>query len=132
MKTVDLKDFSFWVDLSNVSEAHSDDIEDKAFERVETALLELVAAQKVLSEIRVLKARRELARKDVYPGTRILIDYREGQVEAIYEDIIDRLPNRIVLRHITKRGEPYKDTCTTDISSVDYITRKPSLNGKKH
>ncbi len=64
----------------------------------------------------------------VYCGSRVMVDFREGREECIFEGVDGDEYNgvsQLLIRHLTKAGKPRKHVHRYGVSYLDAITAKP-------
>ena len=108
----------------HINDENREELQAEATRRVERAILELGAAEEVLACIRTKWTWGTLRNAGVKHGERVIVEYRDGPVEAVFEGVEKRLINQIVLRHLTKKGTPEKQPHRTSYTMATHIKPK--------
>lgn len=98
------------------------DMIDRADVRLREAILEVLAAEQTLGTLRAQHTRDMLPRC----GDRVVVKYSNGEEDGIYEGVDDELPNRIYIRHLTKKGKPKVSRDHLPNSMAAHIHNKPT------
>ncbi len=107
-----------------INEDNMEALQEKAVDRLHQAILELAAAEEVLAQIQYEWASHTLYVAGVSYGDRVVVEYKDGNQEAIFEGVETKLLNPIVIRHITKKGTPEKRPHWTHYTMAKHIRPK--------
>jgi len=123
--TLTSSDAAYWFSWQHrVQSEDLKELEKEAHKRHQQALLELAAAEEVLGALRCQLAWSTLYDAGVRHDGRVIVDYADGPVEAVFVGVETSLGNQIVLRHLTKKGTPEKQPRTTSFTMAEYIRPK--------